>query len=642
MSLILPIVAWLILFQIFQSKDNCWRQAILSTTIVWGVLVTLITEILSLLRLIEYLPLICLWLLINTVLFLVLFSCEKNNDFKKRFNFKFSEQRFYIFSLFCVAFITFTVGLIAVIVPPNNWDSMSYHMPRVVNWIQNHSVAHYPTNYTPQLYQPPWTEFAIMHFQILSGSDRFANLVQWFSMIGCLIGVSLLAKRLGGSFQGQVLAVVVASTIPMGILQASNTKNDYVLSFWLVCFVYYIILSLSRKNNKIYILRISFSLALAILTKGTAYIYSFPFLLWFTIFGIRRFKWSVFKYILTIGGIVIVLNAGHYMRNFYLFGSPISTFTQKYTNDVFSIPTFISSVIKNAALHMVIPLDIGFNNMIEGVVYKLHNILNVDINDPRITWLGTKFSMQGVPTFEDTAGNPVHFWLILFTISLYITNYNLRKQKYSLSYLIAVLSSFLLFCFLVKWQPWHSRLHLPIFILFSPFVGVFLVKAFRYSSVAKYIIIILIQTSLIFVLCNENKPVLAHKNIINTTRMEQYFQIRDDIKNDYINAANVVKQQKCRNIGLSLYPDAWEYPFWVLLKKNDIDNARIEHVNVTNISSTRDKIYPFSNFIPCAIISVGSVPSQVITTKEGIYVKAWQSIKSLASVQVFVRSQGHM
>ena len=638
MSLIFPIIAWLILFQIFRNEDNCWRRSILSAAIVWGVLVTLITEVLSLIQSVGYLSLICLWLLIDFVLFVILFFLQINNGFTKLFSFRFSKHRFYVFSLFCIAFIVFTVGLIAVIIPPNNWDSMSYHMPRVVNWIQNHSVADYPTNYTPQLYQPPWTEFAIMHFQILSGSDRFANLVQWFSMIGCLIGVSLIAKQLGGSFQGQVLSVVVAATIPTGILQASTTKNDYVLSFWLVCFVYYIVLTLTKKNNEIYILRISFSLALAILTKGTAYIYAFSFLLWFTIFEIKKFNRGLFKYILTIGGVVIVLNAGHYMRNFDLFGSPISTFPQKYTNDVFSIPTFISNVIKNAALHMVIPLDIGFNHMIEGVVYKLHTILGVDINDPRLTWLGTKFSMQGIPTFEDTAGNPVHFWLILFTVTLYIAKYNLRKQKYSLSYLIALLSSFLLFCFLLKWQPWHSRLHLPIFVLFSPFVGVFFSKAFRYSSVTKYIIVILIQTSLVFVLCNENKPISTNKNIFTTSRIEQYFQIRDDIKNDYINAANVVQHQKCRNIGLFLHPDAWEYPFWVLLNENRVHNVRIEHINVKNISSTRYNTYPFSNFIPCAIISVDSMPSKKITTQESIYVKAWQSINSLTLVQVFIRS----
>ncbi|MHC5831404.1 MAG: glycosyltransferase family 39 protein, partial [Nostoc sp.] len=105
--------------------------------------------------------------------------------------------------------------------------------------IQNHTVAHYPTSYTPQLYQNPWSEFVILHFQILSGGDYFANLVQWFSMIGCIIGVSLIARQLGADLRGQVFSAVVTATIPMGILQASSTQNDYVIAFWVVCLAYY-------------------------------------------------------------------------------------------------------------------------------------------------------------------------------------------------------------------------------------------------------------------------------------------------------------------------------------------------------------------------------------------------------------------
>lgn len=96
---------------------------------------------------------------------------------------------------------------------------MTYHMSRVVHWIQNRSIAHYPTHITRQLHQSPWTEYAILHFQILSGSDRFANLIQWFSMVGATLGVSLIAKQMGADLRGQFFAAVFSITIPMGILQ---------------------------------------------------------------------------------------------------------------------------------------------------------------------------------------------------------------------------------------------------------------------------------------------------------------------------------------------------------------------------------------------------------------------------------------
>jgi hypothetical protein len=98
-----------------------------------------------------------------------------------------------------VAFVA-VIGVIAVVAPPNTWDGMSYHMARVAHWIQDQSVRHFSTSYLPQLYQMPWAEFAITHLQILSGSDIFANCVQWGGMAGSLIGVSWLAGLLALQF----------------------------------------------------------------------------------------------------------------------------------------------------------------------------------------------------------------------------------------------------------------------------------------------------------------------------------------------------------------------------------------------------------------------------------------------------------
>lgn len=638
MFLILPIISFSLLFLIFSKKEKSWRSAVLSAAIVWGILITEITELLNLLRLVNFLGLFVLWLLTNFILCFIFFRLSKKTTITPSSNSRLFIQPFYILSLICVAFITLTVGLTAIIAPPNNWDSMTYHMPRIVHWIQNHSVAHYPTSYTPQLYQPPWAEFTIMHFQILSGSDRFANLVQWFSMVGSLIGVSLIAKELGADLRGQVLSIVVSATIPMGIFQASNTKNDYVVSFWLVCFVHYVLLTLNVKINWIHLLKLSASLGLAVLTKGTAYIYTLPFILWVILLGLKQAGWKVLRHCLAILAVVGFINFGYYMRNFDVFCSPLSTLPQKYTNDVFSIPTFISNVIRNAGLHMAIPLAISsnVNSVIEKAIYQLHIILGVDINDPRTTWPGTAFSIQGLSTFEDTAGNPIHFWLLLFVIVLSIKNCYFRKHQYFLSYLLAVTSSVLLFCFLLKWQPWHSRLHLPIFVLFSPVIGVAL-SSLSKQSIVKYLVIILIQTSLVFILFNQNKPVIADKNILNSSRVEQYFTSRNDIKKDYTNAANFVEEQKCKNIGLSLRPDAWEYPLWILLNNTNKQYVRIEHINVKNISVVKSSAYPFRNFIPCAIISVEPGQNQKISIKEGIYVRAWQSVESPEPIQVFLR-----
>jgi hypothetical protein len=110
---------------------------------------------------------------------------------------------------------------------------MSYRLARIVHWIQNPSVTYYPTSYLPQLYQKPWSEFTIMHFQILSGSDRFANLAKWFSMVGSIIGVSLIAKQLDADLRGRVFSAKVGLSLE---------EDSWEYPFWV----------LLQKQNEIY------------------------------------------------------------------------------------------------------------------------------------------------------------------------------------------------------------------------------------------------------------------------------------------------------------------------------------------------------------------------------------------------------
>src|SRR5262249_44420582 len=140
-----------------------------------------------------------------------------------------------------VGIVVALVGVVALLSPPNTWDAMEYHMPRVVHWMQNRSVAFYRTHELKQLHMPPFAEFAILQLHSLFGGDRLDSLVQWFSFLGSVVGVTLIAQSMGARYNGQVFAAVICATIPEGILQASGAKNDYVLAFWLVTLVYYLL-----------------------------------------------------------------------------------------------------------------------------------------------------------------------------------------------------------------------------------------------------------------------------------------------------------------------------------------------------------------------------------------------------------------
>jgi hypothetical protein len=145
--------------------------------------------------------------------------------------------------------------------------------------------------------------------------------------------------------------------------------------------------------------------------------------------------------------------------------------------------------------------------------------------------------------------------------------------------------------------------------------------------------IILIQTSLVYVLLNDFRPILGDKNIFNTSRIEQYLKPVINDKKNYINAAKFVGKTECKNIGLSL--PTMEYPWWILLQ-NSHQVVRIEHINVKNISNVKSSSYPYNNFIPCAIISLDSAQSKDFATAGNIYSRGWQSVGGRQKIQVFV------
>lgn len=599
MLLILPIIALTFLYCIFynlNNRHNYWRQSIISSAVILGLIVTAITESLSWFNLIRFESLFSTWLVIDVVIIVFYFQITSQNS--RVTNLK--QSKLSVLLLSGVGLIIVSTGLIGLVAPPNNWNSMDYHMPRVVHWIQNSSVAHYPVSYTPQLYQNPWSEYLIMHFQLLSGGDYFANSVQWLSMIGCLIGVSLIAKQLGANSLGQTFATVAAATIPVGILQASSTQNDYVEAFWLVCLACYSLIIIDKGKNTTWDTYLLFgcSLGLCILTKGTAYFYILPFLIWVTLSQVKYLRFSVCKPALFVASVALVININHYLRNYFIFNSLLGE-PGDYVNEILGVNVMISNILRNLALHIVTP--IGF--------------------------LGE----------ENGAGNFLHLLLTLTCIVIFIFHNQLKLKfpKQAGSYLLTVCATFCIFSYLVKWQPWNARLHLPFFILLTPFLG--LVLSNLPKKVIHSIAIVLILSALPWVFFNRYRPVLDSNNIFKTPRVEQYFKNRPELQQPYIQAVQFLNSKQCDKVGLMMGQDTWEYPLWMIMQQYLENEYTIRHVNVFNASSVKEELSE-NNFKPCGLIYMYSERSKLqkveqIKYNNDTFVQGWD----LAPVSVLMR-----
>lgn len=506
--------------------------------------------------------------------------------------------------LLLISIIYLIVFITSLFSPPNTVDSMTYHMARVANWVQNGNIGFYPTAVLRQLYNVPLAEYSILHLQLLSGNDYFANLVQFFSFVACGVGASLIAEYFKQNELIQLLTVLLTATLPMAILQSSSTQNDLVVSLFVISFFYFF-LKASESASRTDFLFAGMSLGLALLAKGTAYFFCFPIgLLIATRYLIySRLKPNYLRFVYLTFGVVIIaflFNAGHYARSFYLFGSPLSSGEEHLTNEKITVPIVVSNVVRNYALH------IGTNsqeitNLTENLI---SNLLGSEINNPDSTLLGQSFFIVQTK-HEDSAGNMIHIFLLSLSLLFAFYYRGAEEKQRVIIASLTIIAGFFIFCVFLKWQPWASRLQIPLFMLGCPLSALMLS---RLSSHIRVLLAVLCFAGCVpFLLRGQPRIFIPDENnysVFTVSRADQYFANNYSIAPAYLEAAAFIKKTKAQEIGFDLSTDYktynfgdWEYPLWVFIKDTFEEKPYIRHVGVKNISNQLDREKHWPEFV---------------------------------------------
>lgn len=592
-------MAWVSLFLLlFGATGVDGRSAFLAASVVWGVCVTFLTEMLSMFGGVNLPCLAAGWLAISLAAGAAIPRLP--TAFRPIPELPGLERDM----LLAIAAVCLATLLQAIVSPPNTVDSLTYHMSRVMHWAQAGSVHHFRTNILRQIELNPWAEFAILQFQILSGGDRLANLVQWFCLPGCSIGASLVAGLLGAGRRGELLAGLLTATLPLAVLQASSSQNDLVVSFWLLCFVTFGILS-GRESSWLWAALMAASLALAILTKATAYLLGFPFVLWFLARDAASSWRRAALKMLLLGTVVLTVNIGHYRRNYQLFRNPLHSGTDPYLNSRCTPSLLLSNVTRNLAIHLLTPFH-AMNRYPVAALESLHVALGIPLYDTATTWPGTTFERLRFSPHEDSSGNPCHF--SLFAGTFWILCRKRRSDPLVFRYATTVLSAFLLFCLVLRWQPWNSRLHLPLFILFGAAAGVVLEGSMP-RLLTRGVVHVVSALALTWIVLNHSRPMLSlaplvetHPPAIFTTnrRMLYLNNLPPDMRQQLVAATDRIRTMGIRNLALMSSGDLPEYPVWALTRDGKGGGPRIEYVEVHNASGS----LPQTPFTPDATLTL--------------------------------------
>jgi len=163
---------------------------------------------------------------------------------------------------------------IIVATPPNNWDSMSYHLPRAVEWLQRGRVEYVPDPATARINAlQPGSELEILWTFAFLGRDTVAALPQLVAELASLVGVYAIARRVGFDQAAALFASLLSGTLTLVALQSVTTQNDLLAASFVVAAA---ALVLGRSRTEVWLAALALGLALA--TKLTA-IYAFPLLL---------------------------------------------------------------------------------------------------------------------------------------------------------------------------------------------------------------------------------------------------------------------------------------------------------------------------------------------------------------------------
>lgn len=592
----------LIFFMVNTLSVNCFVSLLLFFSVFLS-FESIITNILSLFSLVGRNSLLLAHLVFYLVIACTMF-CRKwrlPSFFHLQFLYGYIKP---VFPLLFVIFIT------ATLFPPNTYDSMTYHMARIVHWMQNGSIDYYPTVIERQNNMGPGAEILFLLLQLISGSDYLSNFVQFTAFLLIPPSLYFLLRALHTPRSWITWIIILFVTPPMAVMQASGTKNDIIASL----------------------------LGLSVLVAGRY--------LWTgTISRMRIVDFALFG--LTTGSALLVkptalLAAGPVLAGgmIFQFGKFIRGYKATPPRRMFvGLSVFILCLLATAGpdilrkwqdpfpRHEIYPLFQGYDkerlwNPVKAVSHHfpfpeaLRDVVRV------VGYTGELRTSNYANLHEDIIGNPPQMlvWLSLIALTLLGSPLVIYRpslfRAWSLS--LAPLLSWVFFACVVRDQLWLSRLQLPLFFI-MPLSVVFLGRIVglneRIVRQISFLLAILALLALAYAVCVAANVPTRPLRLINfwgerPDRIQAYYAMAPGFRAEHDRLLKYAREQQCGRIGLVLGPDTAEYS---LTWRAMLEGRQTKHLRtyVVDKGTVRWEHVQANLAWPCLTYAAEGVPEHV-------------------------------
>jgi hypothetical protein len=486
---------------------------------------------------------------------------------------------------------------------PSNGDSLVYHLPRVEHWLQNRTIAHFPTHYLALVELAPLHELSMAHLHLLAGTDRLDGFVQLSAYVVCIAAASELARLLGGGTRAQVLSAVVAATIPAALLEGTSTQNNL---FGAAIGAALLVGVLGWDPAGRWAPQAAFlglSTGLAYLAKGTVLALIGPAALLLGAFALadeRRHAGRVpvarIAASVTSAALMAAVAALPFvLRNVELFDGPTGPVSEStITQDPTPAERAANVVRSIGANYWIGDDDSGFEAYVRDAMFavgrRAFDALDVDAADPRLTLGGGDGDAFAVRDYrrmqriEEFGANPWHLTAAVVAGGVLIVGAIRDAGRRRVAAMaIGLAGGYIAFTASARWSPFASRYLVAWFVAASPLIGLVLARWHR--AVATVVASALVVAALPPLLRNVARP------LVDPLRFESplhaYFRPSDEPQwpepAAYDAVARAVTATSCRDVGMGNWI-LFEYPLWVALDFHDYE-GELRAVGVINESA---------------------------------------------------------
>jgi Glycosyltransferase family 87 len=443
--------------------------------------------------------------------------------------------------------------------PPNNWDSMHYHLARVAAWRARGSLGYIPTHTGIENAYPQNAELLVLWTVVFLGRDLLAALSQLLAGLATAASVYVIARRLHQGQRAAAFAALLFPTLTIVALESMTTQNDLVEASFVAGAV-----ALGLGEGRATAALAGIALGLAAGTKLT-FLYAVAPLAAIGLLVLPRRRLAAVAAAAVAG--FLLLGAYGYVQNLVETGRPQGRATQvESMPPVVTLRGTVSSVLRTT--YRLIDLS-GFHvparvtEHVSGAAKRVFDGLGIPPNPPESTTRGTfefSYDVNGAASEDSSAFGPLGF-LLLVPLSLgVLVAWALRRTDRVLGAFALALPLYIVSLALgTRWNLYVDRFLVTPGALTLPLAPVVLRRSGLLRAAVALVAVATVAVALAY---DVSKPTgLGGTTPVWTMSRPAAQSIRWPELRPVLEAVATRVPAKAR-LGVDLAPLDWEYPLW--------------------------------------------------------------------------------